>query len=305
MKKEKYAIKGRHVCITGGSSGIGLALSAACVTSGARKVTILARDVHKLEESCKKLRALSDSCDISLQSCDITNSVAVCSAFDSIRRNCGAVDVLINCAGVSRPQTLDDLSTEECKMMIDINLLGGIYCTKQVIPDMKRNKAGVIVFINSQGGQVSFYGFAAYSASKFALRGLVEGLEMELKPFNIRVVQAFPPATITPGLEEENILKPKLSKDIEGTTSLWTASDVATIILRTIQSGNLVSTMGFIGYFLHQETAGFSAPSGVIDSIVQIVLGGFLRGVALLLRWSWERSVRAVYNVKASKTRIE
>lgn len=88
-----------------------------------------------------------------------------------------------------------------------VNYLGGIYCTKSVIESMKNRRFGRILFVSSQAGQIGIFGYSAYSASKFALRGLVEALQMEVKPFNIYVTLSFPPDTDTPGFKEENITK--------------------------------------------------------------------------------------------------
>lgn len=88
-----------------------------------------------------------------------------------------------------------------------VNYLGGIYCTKSVIESMKNRRFGRILFVSSQAGQIGIFGYSAYSASKFALRGLVEALQMEVKPYNIYVTLSFPPDTDTPGFKEENITK--------------------------------------------------------------------------------------------------
>lgn len=88
-----------------------------------------------------------------------------------------------------------------------VNYLGGVYCTKSVIPTMKSRKFGRILFVSSQAGQIGIFGYSAYSATKFALRGLVEALQMEVKPYNIYVTLSFPPDTDTPGFKEELLTK--------------------------------------------------------------------------------------------------
>ena len=94
-----------------------------------------------------------------------------------------------------------------------INYLGSVYCTKAVAESMKKLKFGRIVFVSSQAGQIGVFGYTAYSATKFALRGLVECLQMELKPYNIYVTLAYPPDTDTPGLKTENFDKVCILKD--------------------------------------------------------------------------------------------
>lgn len=88
-----------------------------------------------------------------------------------------------------------------------VNYIGGVYCTRAVVKSMKERKFGRILFVSSQAGQIGIFGYSGYSASKFALRGFVEALQMELKPFNIFVTLSFPPDTDTPGFKEENLTK--------------------------------------------------------------------------------------------------
>lgn len=92
-----------------------------------------------------------------------------------------------------------------------VNYLGGVYCTKSVVDSMKSRKFGRILFVSSQAGQIGVYGYTAYSATKFAIRGLAEALQMELKPFNIYISVSYPPDTDTPGFKEE--LKDKVLND--------------------------------------------------------------------------------------------
>lgn len=94
-----------------------------------------------------------------------------------------------------------------CQDMIRVNYLGAVYCTKSVVEPMKQRKFGRIVFVSSQAGQIGIFGYTAYSPTKFALRGLAEALQMELKPYNVYITMAYPPDTNTPGLETENLLK--------------------------------------------------------------------------------------------------
>jgi 3-dehydrosphinganine reductase len=91
--------------------------------------------------------------------------------------------------------------------MIRVNYLGSVYCTKSVVDSMKQRRFGRIVFVSSQAGQIGIFGYTAYSSTKFALRGLAEALQMELKPYNVFITLAYPPDTNTPGLEAENLDK--------------------------------------------------------------------------------------------------
>jgi 3-dehydrosphinganine reductase len=90
------------------------------------------------------------------------------------------------------------------KEMMKINYLGTVYCCKSVINSMKSRKFGRIAFVSSDCGQMGIFGYTAYCASKFALKGFAESLHMEVKPYNIQLIMSFPPDTLTPGLLVEN-----------------------------------------------------------------------------------------------------
>lgn len=91
--------------------------------------------------------------------------------------------------------------------MMDINYIGSVNVTRASLSSIKQVDNGRIVFVSSIAGQLGLYGYTAYSASKYALRGLAECLQMELYPYNIRVTLAHPPDTDTPGFEVENKVK--------------------------------------------------------------------------------------------------
>jgi 3-dehydrosphinganine reductase len=119
----------------------------------------------------------------------------------------GPVDVLINNAGISKSGELAEMSTQDFENMIRVNYLAAVYCTKAVIDSMKHRRSGRIGFVCSQAGQIGVYGYTAYSASKFALRGLAETLQMEVRPYGVYVTLSFPPDTDTPGFKEESLYK--------------------------------------------------------------------------------------------------
>ena len=88
-----------------------------------------------------------------------------------------------------------------------INYIGTVNCTKAVIESMKERKCGRIAFVSSDCGQMGIFGYTAYCASKFALKGLVESLQMEVKPYNIYLTISYPQDTETPGLVVESLNK--------------------------------------------------------------------------------------------------
>ncbi|KAI3743504.1 hypothetical protein L1987_61214 [Smallanthus sonchifolius] len=157
----KIPIKSRHVFVTGGSRGIGLALACQVATEGAR-VTILARNLDQLEEAKTSIR-LSTGIDVAIVSVDVCDFVAVKEAVESA----GPIDVLICNQGVYASCELENQDIKEIKGTIDVNLIGSFNLVKAALPGMKNRsdrKPVSIAFMSSQAGQVGIYGYAAYSA---------------------------------------------------------------------------------------------------------------------------------------------
>ncbi|XAR54639.1 3-dehydrosphinganine reductase [Bertholletia excelsa] len=185
----RIPIKGRHVFITGGSSGIGLALAHCAAAEGSR-VSILARNREKLEES-KRTIELATGVEVAVFSADVRDFASVKKAVEEA----GPIDVLVCNQGVFVPGELANQDLEEVRFMIDVNLMGTFNLIKAALPGMKsqRDRGPVsIAIMSSQGGQVGIYGYTAYSASKFGLRGLAEALQQEVIADNIHVSLIFP-----------------------------------------------------------------------------------------------------------------
>jgi 3-dehydrosphinganine reductase len=193
---------GAHVLITGGSSGIGLACAKQCVRRGAH-VTLVARDMKRLERAREEVKSAAREVDaqhVLILSCDMLSDFdTILASFDRAVHEVGPVDVLINCAGISSSTAFDESSIETFEKLMRLNYLTAVYATRAVLTSMKDRNNGRIVFTSSQAGQLGLYGYTAYSASKFALRGFAEALQMEVKPYNVFITLAFPPDTDTPG----------------------------------------------------------------------------------------------------------
>jgi 3-dehydrosphinganine reductase len=192
-------IKFRHVFITGGSSGIGLALAHRAVSEGA-KVSILARSTEKLAEAKRSIQ-LATGVEVATFSADVRDYDAVSKAIDES----GPIDVLIVNQGVFIGKELEKQSPEEVKFMIDVNLTGSFNVIKAALPAMKAREGrgpASISLVSSQAGQAGIYGYTAYSASKFGLQGLAQALQQEVISDGIHVTLLFPPDTDTPGFEQ-------------------------------------------------------------------------------------------------------
>lgn len=284
----KVPIKGRHVFITGGSSGIGLALAHQAASEGAR-VSILARNQDKLEEAQHSIR-LSTGLDVAIFSADVQDFIAVQKAV----KEAGPVDVLICNQGVFVPQELETQELEEIRFMIDVNLMGCFRLIKAALPGMKNRKDGLpasIALMSSQAGQVGIYGYTAYSASKFGLRGLGEALQQEVISDNIHVSLIFPPDTETPGLLEESKKRPGLTSIIAASSGAMKADEVAKKALNGVKSGSFMVPCNFEGQLLSIATAGLSPQRSSLMAFVEVFTAGILRIAALCFQWNWYGSI--------------
>ncbi|XP_043723015.1 3-dehydrosphinganine reductase TSC10A-like [Telopea speciosissima] len=293
----KIPIKGRHVFITGGSSGIGLALAQQAASEGAR-VSILARNLDKLEEARNSIR-LSTGIDVSIFSADVRDYEAVRKAID----DAGPIDILICNQGVFTPEELETQDLEVIKFMIDVNLTGTFHLIKAALPGMKSRGDRLpasIALMSSQAGQVGIYGYTAYSASKFGLRGLGEALQQEVIADNIHVSLIFPPDTETPGFIEENKVRPQLTSIIAASSGAMKADEVAKRTLNGIKSGTFIVHCNLEGFILSIATSGLSPQRSPVIAFVEVVAAGILRIVALAIQWNWYGSIERWHAQKNS-----
>lgn len=285
----RVPIKNRHVFITGGSSGIGLALARLCAHGGA-DVTLLARDAGRLEEAQQSIK-LATGRDVRVFSADVRDYDAVKRAVDEA----GPIDVLVCNHGVYIPQELEEQELEEIKFMIDVNLTGTFHLIKAALPGMKKNRAekgpGSIALMSSQAGQVAIYGYTAYSASKFGLKGLAEALQQEVIADNIHVSLIFPPDTETPGFAEENKRRPQLTSIIAASSGAMKADEVAKKSLDGIQSGSFMVPCNFEGLLLSVATAGLSPQRSYLFAFVEVMTAGIMRLAGLFFQWNWYGSI--------------
>ncbi|XP_027363714.1 3-dehydrosphinganine reductase TSC10A isoform X2 [Abrus precatorius] len=296
----KIPIKNRHVFITGGSSGIGLALAHRAAAEGAR-VSILARSPNKLEEARNAIR-LATGIDVAVFAADVRDYDVVKMAVDAA----GPIDVLLLNHGVFVALELEKMELSEVKFTMDVNLMGTLNLIKAALPAMKNRKDPLpasIALVSSQAGQVGIYGYVAYSASKFGLRGLAEALQHEVIADNIHVSLIFPPDTDTPGLAEENKRKPELTKIIAASSGFMKAEEVARKALDGIKCGNFIISCNLEGIALSLATAGLSPQRSFLMAFVEVVAAGILRIVALCIQWSWYGSIEKWHSQRKGSSR--
>jgi NAD(P)-dependent dehydrogenase (short-subunit alcohol dehydrogenase family) len=190
-RSRELDLRDKVALVTGGSRGLGLVLARELVREGAivaicaRDEGELARARHQLEHGGARVLALT---------CDVTDRDQVEEALAQIRERLGPVDVLINNAGTIQVGPMDVMTPSDYEHALRVHFWGPLFTTLSVLPDMRRRGIGRIVNIASVGGKISVPHLLPYSASKFALVGLSEGLRGTLAREGIFVT------TVCPGL---------------------------------------------------------------------------------------------------------
>ena len=189
------------VIITGASSGIGRALAIEYAKRGA-SLSLAARRIDKLNE----LQTILVSSEVLVTQTDVTSESACRDLIDRTIRRFGRIDVLINNAGLSMRALFDDVDLNSFKQVMDVNFYGTVYCTKYALPYLISTK-GSLVGIISVAGHVGLPARSAYSASKFAIRGLLDTIRLENLYTGLHVLVA------APGFTTSEIRKSALMAD--------------------------------------------------------------------------------------------
>ncbi|QRN95332.1 SDR family NAD(P)-dependent oxidoreductase [Archangium violaceum] len=192
LLREKVSFEGRTVLLTGGSRGLGLVLARQFLKEGAR-VILSAREEVELTRARDELEK-DGAGEVLAIPCDVSDRVQVEAMVAQVHERFGAVDVLVNNAGTIQVGPLESMTEEDFDEAMDVHFWAPLYTTLAVLPEMKRRGWGRIVNISSIGGKVSIPHLLPYSASKFALVGLSDGLRAELAQDGILVT------TVCPGL---------------------------------------------------------------------------------------------------------
>lgn len=179
------SLKGKRILLIGATGGIGARLAKLLSSSGA-SVYITGRNTNTLA-------AVGEQAGIPVQQqfvLDITDESAVNRTVASVVKD-GAIDILINAAGIGIIKTMDTLSTDDFVKTLQVNLIASFCITKAILPSMKETKKGLIIHIPGVLGKVPMAGAAAYSASKYGLVGMMQSIREELKRTEIRITNLF------------------------------------------------------------------------------------------------------------------
>ncbi|NTW44414.1 MAG: SDR family oxidoreductase [Anaerolineaceae bacterium] len=246
---------GKMALVTGGSSGIGLAIAKQIIQNQG-SVAILARRPEMLSSAInevEKSRCAVDQKILALQG-DVTIFDSLEKTLDDFSNQHGIPDIIFNSAGVAHPGNFSNLSMDIFHWMMDVNYFGTVNVLKILVPGMQKRRSGTVVNISSVAGFIGVYGYTAYGASKYAVAGFSDALRSELNPYNIKVSVVFPPDTDTPQLEYEKQYKPFITKEIAGSAKLMSANVVAREIVQKVAGGKYIILPGGEGkllYFAH------------------------------------------------------
>jgi len=237
----------KNVMVTGGSSGIGFAIAKQLINLGAR-VWILGRDDKKLIQAKNAI----GSEELNIISADVTKLDQLEEIAKEFTDKNLKFDLLINSAGVTHPGEFEQIRIDIFHWMMDINYFGTVYMIKSFLSLMK--KGSTIVNISSMAAILGVYGYTAYGASKYAVRGFSDTLRSELKPKGINVSIVFPPDTETPQLEYDNRYKPAITKELSSNAGLMTAEKVARSIIEGIKRKQYMIIPGLEGNIIYFAT---------------------------------------------------
>lgn len=179
-----------RVLVVGASSGMGRAIAVRLAADG-DQVLAVARRMDRLEALQRELAERKIS--ISIAECDVTQPAEVAAAVAAGIKRFGGLDVLVYATGMNiRQRSLEDLTRDDWSRMIDTNLSGAFHCTQAVLPAMRSQQSGLIVYLSTGAVQYPDVSGVAYQASKHGLTGLAAGTRKEEKLHGIRTTLIFP-----------------------------------------------------------------------------------------------------------------
>lgn len=215
-------LQGKVVGITGGSQGFGKALAKAFTVAGS-KVIISSNDTESLDATAREL-------NLDSYRCDVTSSEQVQSFGDYIIDKYDHIDIWINNAGIQiAPNQIENVNNQKLRKLFDVNFFGYYFGCQVVIPIMKKQKYGMIININSTAGLDGKPELSAYSASKFAIKGLTESVRKELVNTDLKIFGVFP------GGMQTDIYKEKYPSDIK---EYMLVNEVADKVIANLKSNN-------------------------------------------------------------------
>ncbi len=194
----KNSLQNKTILVTGASSGLGRSLALKSALLGGT-VFAAARDRDKLDTLASEAEEENQASGVIIPiQTDVRDAESICALFGKIDEKSKGLDVVINNAAVGHNSTLQDITTAELENIIATNLLGTIYVTRESIDRMFKQKGGHLIFVSSLAGKLAFSNLSIYSATKFAIEGLVEAIREELHGTGIAIT------VVRPGIMDTN-----------------------------------------------------------------------------------------------------
>jgi NAD(P)-dependent dehydrogenase (short-subunit alcohol dehydrogenase family) len=182
------SIKDKVAIVTGGTRGIGRAIAERLLREGAA-VALCGRSQDTVDSAVAAMKPLGR---VFGQATDITQTEQVSRFFQAVEREFGGLDILVNNAGEGVFRKVGEMTPEEWRRNIDLNLNGAFYCSRQALAQFARRGGGFIVNISSLAGKNPFSGGAGYNASKFGLNGFSEAMMLDHRYDHVRVSSIMP-----------------------------------------------------------------------------------------------------------------
>lgn len=206
-------VKGKNIIVTGGSSGIGLATVVDLVSEGAATVIIAGDNPQQLKEAATQVKQHGDA-KIITHHFDVTDPTGWDELTDLTNRHVSTLDVLVNNAGINKRDSYQECTLEDWKRIIEVNQTGTFLGMKSCIKLLKKSNSASIVNLSSITGLTGYFA-VAYSASKWAIRGMTKSAAMEFSKWKIRANSVHPGFIETPLnediydlIQETNIMNP-------------------------------------------------------------------------------------------------
>lgn len=190
-KNSPLVVEGKVAIVTGGGSGIGLAIAEKFTQAGFETI-IAGRDKKKLVQAKEKL---GDHCHVRV--CDVSELSSIPSFVGEVIKQFGQVDVLVNNAGINMKKNIEEVTDDDFQKIITTNLTAVFVMSREVIKYMLEKKNGCIINISSMAAQYGLPRVIAYSASKTAIDGMTRAMAVELGPKGIRINAIAPGFIIT------------------------------------------------------------------------------------------------------------
>ncbi len=226
-------LNAKVVIVTGASSGIGEATAREFAKEGA-KIVLAARRVDKLQTLADEIVTMKTGAETLVVQADLSKLEDIQSMIAQTLEKFGRIDVLVNNAGFGRLDWLENLDpVKDIQAQIDVNVMGVLQTTRQVLPVMMKQRSGSIINMCSMAGLVGTPTYTIYAASKHAVHGFSEALRREVKPWGIDVSLIYPGGVVTEFTQHAGIKRKTNAKTPD--FMLLTAEQVGQAVVKLVR----------------------------------------------------------------------